>query len=59
MCQMSMMAGCFVVTSLVVFGSLPMMSSGVFMVFGGFFVMLRTFMLGHFDRSLSRLHEYE
>jgi hypothetical protein len=34
---------------------LPMMSNGVFMVFGGFSVMLRTFMLGHFGRSLSSL----
>jgi hypothetical protein len=49
--KMSMMAGCLVVTSLMVLGSLPMMSSGVFMVFGRLLVMLRTFMPGHF-RSL-------
>jgi hypothetical protein len=44
---MSVMACRFVVTSLIVLSRLPMMSGGVFMVFSGFFVMLRTFMLSH------------
>jgi hypothetical protein len=52
LCQMSVMTCRFVGTSLMVLGRLPMMSGGVFVVFSGFFVMLRTCMLSHFASLL-------
>jgi hypothetical protein len=57
-CQVSMMACRFMGASLVVLRRLPMMSGRVFVVFSGFVVMLRAFMLRHFVLSYPRLREY-
>lgn len=51
--QMSMMPCRFVGTSLMMLRRLPMMSGGVFVVFGGFLVMLRAFVLCHSVSFLS------
>jgi hypothetical protein len=56
--QMSMMAGHFVGTSLMLLRSLPMMLGCVLVVFGGFFMMLRAFVLGHLVSLLPELHEH-
>jgi hypothetical protein len=53
-CQMSMMTGHFVGASLMLLRSLPMVSGGVLVMFGGFFVMLRAFVLGHWSISLPK-----
>jgi hypothetical protein len=48
---MSMMAGHFVGTSLMLLCSLTMVSGSVFVMFSGFFVMFSAFVLGHFVSS--------
>jgi hypothetical protein len=56
--QMSMMTGHFVGTSLMLLRSLPMVTGGVLVMFGGSFVMLRAFVLGHLFLSLPQFCDY-
>jgi hypothetical protein len=57
--KMSVVPCRFVVTRLMVLRCFLVMTSGMLVMLGRFFVMLRTFMFGHFRSSSSRLRGQE